>query len=459
MKLRLSHIFLIALAVWLAGCGGTTTPGAVSTATGRATATFVWPARTRLIPVAANAIVVTLTQGATTVATQILARPANGNTASATFNSLPPGTLGVTATAYPNANGTGTAQATATTSIVIQSNQTTAFSLTMGSTIDHLVSSPTSLALTMGQVAPVTVTAIDALGNTVLLNTQTLKWLSSAPTVASVDSSGNVTGVAIGGTSPAVQITVTETESSKSVSISVVVSGPGVLIAEDHFNYPPGSQSNNYLTSGNGGTGWGSAWTWTDWESLSLSSDNLTYGNLVTSGYSVEMGATGVPPIGYGQGVFMLGNKRQLTTPIGQSGTVVYFSILLRPLDPIGAASSPYYYGFNIGNLFVGKTEAGNYYGMANGMLGTVGYVSSQVLAQQNTTVFLVVRATFNAANDQFDLWVNPVLGQPLSATPDATKTDLDVGTITSVGIHAWMGAEFDELRIGTSYAAVAPTQ
>jgi len=81
------------------------------------------------------------------------------------------------------------------------------------------------------------------------------------------------------------------------------------------------------------------------------------------------------------------------------------------------------------------------------------------VLAQQNTTVFLVLRATFNASNNQFDLWVNPVPGQPLPTTPDATKTDLDVGTFTNFAIATSMLAEFDEIRIGTSYAAVAPTQ
>ena len=450
MKLRLSCFFLVVLAVLLAGCGGGgTPPGTASTAVGRATITFTWPARTRLIPVAANSIMVTLTQGAVTVASQVVTRPATGSTATVTFNSVPAGTVNVTATAYPNADGTGTAQATATTSIVVQANQNTPFSLTMGSTIDHLVSSPASIAIGVGDVAAVTVTAMDASGNTVLIKPQTLKWLSSNPTVATVDGMGNVTGVAPGGSASTVQITITENESGKSVSIPVVVVA-SVLTAYEPFNY---NSPGGFLGPLNGGTGWGFPWSL---GGLLVSSDNLTYGNLVTSGHCAVVDPRSFP--------FDAGDTRILASPLGTPGTVIYFSCLLRPTDPIGSSNASNYCGFSIDGLFIGKTGKGNYYGMTTGYLIGANYVGSQVMAQQNTTVFLVVRATFKAGNDQFDLWVNPVPGQPLPTTPDATKTDLDLGTpgpgtLTTIGLHGSMNAEFDELRIGTSYAAVAPTQ
>ena len=203
--------------------------GAAATATGRATVTFTWPSRSRLIPLAANAISVTLTQGAKTLTTQTLARPATGNTATVTFNALPTGTLNVTATAYPNADGTGTAQATATTSIVIQANKNTPFSLTMGSTIDHLEVSPANPTVSPGNTLPLTMTAKDASGNVVLTSPSKMTWNSANTNVATVDASGNLTGVN-GGTA---KITVTETESGKSATVTATVSGGDANVTID----------------------------------------------------------------------------------------------------------------------------------------------------------------------------------------------------------------------------------
>jgi hypothetical protein len=259
-----------------------------------------------------------------------------------------------------------------------------------------------------------------------------------------VDAAGNVKGVAPSAAGSPVQITVTETESNKSVSIPVVVSAvSGTLIAEDHFNYTPGSQ----LVGLSGGTGFGDIWQQNGpGASTLISSNNLTFGNLVTSDHCAET-QSGDP----------IGNAHPFTTPLVTSTKVIYFSILLRPIDPIGSGNFGSYCGLTFANLFVGITGASHYYGMEN--LGGGGFAGSNVLAQQNVTVFLVLRATFKNGNDQFDLWVNPVPGQPLPATPDATKTDLDVGpTLDSLNIGASTRCQFDEMRVGTSYAAVAPT-
>ena len=107
--------FGILFVLLLAGCGGgSNTQLATTGGQGRATLTVTWPARTRLIPDASNSIAVVVKQGTTISAQQTLARPAAGGTSTASFASLPTGTLSVTATAYPNADGTGVAQATAT---------------------------------------------------------------------------------------------------------------------------------------------------------------------------------------------------------------------------------------------------------------------------------------------------------------------------------------------------------
>src|SRR5579862_29949 len=131
----------VILCLLLVGCGGGTgsnQSAGTGKATGKATVTVQWPNRGRLIPEAANSIVVVINQGASQVGQQILARPASGGTSTATFNVLPVGNLSVTATSFPNADGTGTALSRATIPLTIQANQITNFSLTMSSTIAKL---------------------------------------------------------------------------------------------------------------------------------------------------------------------------------------------------------------------------------------------------------------------------------------------------------------------------------
>ena len=106
--------------------------------TGRAVFTIRWPAPSRLIPDASNSILVVVTQNATLIGRKLLPRPSAGGTTTATFDALPVGNLNLAATAFPSADGSGVAQATATIPLVIAANQTTNFSLTMNSTIDHL---------------------------------------------------------------------------------------------------------------------------------------------------------------------------------------------------------------------------------------------------------------------------------------------------------------------------------
>jgi hypothetical protein len=213
----------------LLGCGGGGTPSvsvqpaADRHAAGSATFTMKWPAPTRLIPAAANSIVVQILQGAVSLGKQTLARPTTGSTTSVTFNGLPTGTLSVTATAYPNADGTGVAQATATTSIAIQANQNTAFNLTMASTIAQLQLSAPQTSLAIGFSVQLGVAAMDASGATVLLTPSKLQWLSSNTAAATVDANGKVQGVAAGSS----DLSVTDTESGKSAKVTLTVRAPG----------------------------------------------------------------------------------------------------------------------------------------------------------------------------------------------------------------------------------------
>jgi hypothetical protein len=438
---RTLSILIPALLYIVVGCGGGGTVGVSDTrATGRATFTVKWPPpSTRLIPAAANSIVVVLTQGTTTLATQTLARPATGSTASATFNSLPAGTLTVTATAYPNANGTGTPQATATTSIVIQANQNTPFGLTMASTIQQITVSPATVSLEAGQFATLTATALDANGNVVLTAPNNIQWASANTLVATVDTTGKVTAVSAG----TVQITVTELESGRKGAASLTVTPAGTLLIYDGYNYPVGSGINNQ----NGGFGWSNAWNeyGQGFTPSVITQGSLSYGNLLTTGNAVQ--STSDNPTG---------NARTFAQTYGQTGTQLYFSLLVRVLDPI-AGSDPYF-GFVInGKVFAGAGGSPPYFGLS--LDGGSGAILSNIVAQQNQTYFLVVRITFKDGPDVIDLFVNPPLGQPLPATPDVTKSDVDLGTVVGFNLGGSLRSIYDEFRVGTTYGAVSPTQ
>lgn len=198
------------------GCAGSSVDG---TASGQATMSITWPERTRVIPVAANSITVTFWKGTTVVSTKTVARPTVGNQSTVSFTSLASGTYTVVAQAFPNANGTGTAQASASQSVAISSGATTPLEITMASTIASLTATMTTAGILVGSSAPITVTAIDANGATVLTSASTITYGSSNTSVATVDTSGVVTGVATG----TATITVTETESGVTKTLDVNV--------------------------------------------------------------------------------------------------------------------------------------------------------------------------------------------------------------------------------------------
>jgi outer membrane protein assembly factor BamB len=228
LKISFAALLTVLLFALFSGCGGSNGHNILATTkkTGRATFTVKWPqrvtslGRSRLIPDASNSIKVEIKNGNVPVTAQTLPRPASGGSSTATFNTLPVGSLTVTATAYPQTNGTGTAQAIATTPLVIQSAQNTPFSLTMASTIDHLELTASTSTLAAGGSLPLALAAKDASGVVVLLSPAKLQWTSSNPAAATVDNTGKVTGLLKGAT----DVSVNDTESGKSATISLTVS-------------------------------------------------------------------------------------------------------------------------------------------------------------------------------------------------------------------------------------------
>lgn len=233
MRLRIQILLTLITALCLSGCGGGSISN-IAKATGRAVVTIVWPDRSRLIPAAANSISIKINEGATTIAQKIVARPSSGNSSTVTFDSLPSGSYSAVATAFPNADGSGTAQATGTVPLTLTVGQTTAFTITMASTVDHIELSAAKNTVVSGGTLQVAVTAKDAAGSVVLLAPGKLQWASSNTGSASVNGSGLVTGAATGNA----DISVSDTESGKSAKISLTVTVPGAIAFQPPALYP-----------------------------------------------------------------------------------------------------------------------------------------------------------------------------------------------------------------------------
>lgn len=230
MRAALAAILVFFCLCTLSGCGG----GGPSSSTGRAVFTVQWPDRSRLIPVASNSIRVEILRNGSVIASQLLARPANGTSTTASFANLPIQTLTARATAYPQSNGSGIAQASGGVPLVIQAGQTAAITLTMASTIDHIDLAPANPAVVVGSKVSLTATAKDASGSVVLTSASKLTWSSSNTSKATVDANGQVSGVSAGTAS----VTVTDQESGKSASANVTVSQQVIII--DGKEYVPG---------------------------------------------------------------------------------------------------------------------------------------------------------------------------------------------------------------------------
>jgi hypothetical protein len=228
----LAALIAAGMAAGLYGCGGgrSSTPAATSGGTdaarrgqGSASFTVNWPAASRLIPFAANSIRIRITNavGTQLLAEGVLTRPSGGGQASKTFDRLPVGDALVTATGFPNADATGVAQAQAGVLVTIVKDQIAPVHLTLASTIVSVDVSPAAPpALSIGQSAPLVATPRNAAGNVVLITPSTLRWETSASSVATVDVAGNITAVGAG----TATITATETESGKSGTAALTVS-------------------------------------------------------------------------------------------------------------------------------------------------------------------------------------------------------------------------------------------
>lgn len=217
---------------------------------------------------------------------------------------------------------------------------------------------------------------------------------------------------------------------------------PAALLQYEGFDYTAGSSINGQ----NGGSGWSGAWGTPGGLDATVAGATLNFGGLPVSGGALAT-AGSQPP---GQGSSVATWVRSTNAAIGANGTTTYFSFLLRPDTGFG-----FYGGLNLGPAFVGLSGNQAFYGL-EGPGNDVSLSSVGVSAGQ--AVFFVLRVDFQAGNDTLSLFLNPVPGQPEPGVASVVKTNLDLGTFSSLTVNNYGGFMTDEIRIGTDFASVAPT-
>src|SRR5713101_44508 len=155
------------------------------------------------------------------------------------------------------------------------------------------------------------------------------------------------------------------------------------------------------------------------------------------------------------------GAVRHLAQSLGVNNTTVYVSFLIRPNGTLNDGVFNGFFGLtlngSLGNdLFIGKPGGGAEEQYVLETRGGFGQVPSGTPTVVGQTTFLVLKAQFLPGNDVFTLYNNPTPGAP-EPTSGVVKTDLDLGLVSTVGIYSTGAFTIDEIRIGTTYAEVAP--
>jgi hypothetical protein len=205
----------------------------------------------------------------------------------------------------------------------------------------------------------------------------------------------------------------------------------------------------------NSGTGFFSGWGQGGFNvgqsaNFTYAADSLRYFTLPVSGGRLNSVAVSG---------LISGVQRFFVTPIGQAGTTVYLSVLLRPEGTLNNGEYNGFFGvyLNTGTeLFIGKPggDAIGEYVIEN--RGGSSQQSTQEPVTVGATAFLVLKAEFGEVGDVFTLYVNPP-PVPVEPLTGVVKTDHLAGSVDGLTVYSTGEFSLDELRLGESYADVAP--
>ncbi|MGH7924527.1 MAG: hypothetical protein ACREQH_08055 [Candidatus Binatus sp.] len=206
----------------------------------------------------------------------------------------------------------------------------------------------------------------------------------------------------------------------------------------------------------NDGAGFGGPWTQGGFNAFAAgytaNVDSLSYPALASStGGSISGGAFSA----------INGAIRTLAQPLGADDTTVYISVLLRPDGTLGDGIFNGFFGVTLhgslsNDLFIGKPGGGATDQYVLETRGGGGQVPSGTSTNVGHTALLVVKAQFLSGNDTFTLYTNPTPSHPEPAS-GAEKSDLNLGTVSEIGIYSSGAFTADEIRIGTTYEDVVP--
>ena len=248
-----------------------------------------------------------------------------------------------------------------------------------------------------------------------------VSWISSNTSVAAVNSSGLVTGVAAGNAT----ITVTTQDGGKTATSAITVSSGGGtgLYAYEGFNYSAGN-----LSGQNGGAGWSTPWTSTG----TVATPGLTY--------------TGCTSVG-NKGVFTTQDGSRTTSQtLGGNGQTVWMGFIL----------------FESGNGTIFNIElrdestcqmdflknAYNHWGIDN--LGTTYTGNLPWTNEKTVNHFWLFKMVFDSSNAAVTVWRDPSLG---SEPTGGTTITIPTFTFNNFYISASASSpSIDELRIGSTF-------
>lgn len=208
------------------------------------------------------------------------------------------------------------------------------------------------------------------------------------------------------------------------------------------------------LTGQSGGTGFSGGWQYSSGTAPTVNGSGLSVSSLVTSGNAVSFSGAGEM-------------NRSSTASIGVAGQTVWLGLLLR--ENSSGVSSNNYAGFTIGDsntpsgaqrLFVGFI--GNQLGVVNyngDFSGSASYAA--INATANATYFAAIELTFSTATQAtLNLYINPTPGgspgTPINGTP-ISQSFLNTNTFSLVSSNG-LSTTYDEIRIGSSFASIAPS-
>ncbi len=224
--------------------------------------------------------------------------------------------------------------------------------------------------------------------------------------------------------------------------VAIAPSASASLIAEEQFNYPAGP-----LNSLNGGTGWSGPWT--------ANNDTVAVAGLSFPGLSTAGGTLVTSP--NGDAAF-----RSLSQRLGSYlGTGTVYLSYISAVDPANTgAFGPGSANYNGLSLFDDGSE--NYFsGLGYEGATYTGNVGDTKITVDKTPRLFVFKFDFTASGVTVSEYVDPTSGASLPATPTVTGT---VGPFSFNRIRVGNGnatpatsLDYDEIRIGRTYASVTP--